>query len=51
MTIARFKNTILESDFRFSAFEAIPIRRLRRLANRFTQEFTTAIVRCKLVPR
>jgi SAM-dependent methyltransferase len=51
MTIRRFERIIEESPFRFAEFEARPIRRLRKLANRFTREATTSIVRCKLVPR
>ncbi|HKG97472.1 MAG TPA: class I SAM-dependent methyltransferase [Pyrinomonadaceae bacterium] len=51
MTIRRFKALVDESDFKFEEFEAVPVRRVPRLANRLTQEFTTAIVRCKLVPR
>lgn len=51
MTIRRFQTLIGESDFRFEKFEAVPIRRMHHLANRLTREFTTAIVRCKLVPR
>ena len=51
MTIRRFERIIEESPFQFAEFEARPIRRLKRLANRFTREATTSIVRCKLVPR
>lgn len=51
MTIKRFKEIIECSDFRFETFETVPIRKLRPLANRLTREVTTAIVRCKLVPR
>jgi SAM-dependent methyltransferase len=51
MTIRRFERLIRESEFRFSSFEPVPIRKLRALSNRMTREFTTAIVRCKLVPR
>jgi len=51
MTIRRFKALVDESDFEFEEFETVPVRRVPRLANRLTQEFTTAIVRCKLVPR
>jgi len=51
MTIRRFEKLVVESDFRFERLETIPIRRLEVLANRLTREFTTAIVRCKLVPR
>ena len=51
MTIGRFEKLIASSPFRFASFEAVPIRRLRLLANPLTREFTTAIVRCRLVPR
>jgi SAM-dependent methyltransferase len=51
MTIARFEKIVAESPFAFDRLELVPIRRLRRLANRFTREATTATVRCKLVPR
>lgn len=51
ITISRFEKLIEDSPFRFAAFEAVPIRRLKRIANRVTREFTTATVRCKLVPR
>lgn len=51
MTIRRFERLIRQSDFHFSSFELVPIRKLRMFSNRMTREFTTAIVRCKLVPR
>ena len=51
MTIRRFERIIEESPFEFAEFETRPIRKLRTLANRFTREATTSIVRCKLVPR
>jgi len=51
MTIGRFENIVARSPFKFATFEAVPIRRLKPAANRFTREFTTATVRCKLVPR
>lgn len=51
MTISRFEKIIAASDFKFAEFESVPIRKLRPLANSLTREFTTAIVRCKLVPR
>jgi len=50
MTIRRFERLIEESPFQFAEFETRPIRRLRKLANRYTREATTSIVRCKLVP-
>ena len=51
MTIRRFEEIVAASDFKFAEFEAVPIRKIQMLANRLTREFTTAIVRCKLVPR
>jgi SAM-dependent methyltransferase len=51
MTVSRFEAIVAKSDFKFAEFEPIPIRKLRPVANRLTREFTTAIVRCKLVPR
>lgn len=51
MTISRFERIVAESPFKFEFLEAVPIRRLRALHNRLTREFTTSIVRCKLVPR
>jgi SAM-dependent methyltransferase len=51
MTIARFEKLVAASPFRLSEFETVPIRRLAPLANRITREFTTAVVKCRLVPR
>jgi SAM-dependent methyltransferase len=51
MTIGRFTRLVEESPFRFAAFEARPISRLRRLATRFTREFVTSVVICRLVFR
>ena len=51
MTIHRFEKLVAQSPFRFAAFETVPIRRLRHVANRLTREFTTAVVKCKLVPK
>jgi SAM-dependent methyltransferase len=51
MTIARFEALVAASPLRIERLDAIPIRRLRAFANRFTREFTTATVRCRLVPR
>jgi SAM-dependent methyltransferase len=51
MTIRRFERIVEQSPFCFAEFEARPIRRLKRLANRLTREATTSLVRCKLVPR
>jgi SAM-dependent methyltransferase len=51
MTIARFLALVDASPLRLQHLEAVPIRRLASLSNRITREFTTAIVRCTLVPR
>jgi SAM-dependent methyltransferase len=51
MTLRRFETIVDKSDFKFAEFEPVPIRKLQFVANRLTREFTTAIVRCKLVPR
>jgi SAM-dependent methyltransferase len=51
MTIRRFIRLVEASPLRFASFELLPIRPLRRIANRLTREFTTAAVRCVLEPR
>lgn len=51
MTLARFEKLVAASPFRIEALETIPIRRLRPVHNRLTREFTTAIIRTKLVPK
>ena len=51
MTISRFEQIVKESDFRFAKFEPVPIRALQRIAGKWTREFTTAVVRCELVPK
>lgn len=51
MTIGRFESLVKESELNFSSFELIPIRGLKRFHNRFTREFATAIVRCRLVKK
>jgi SAM-dependent methyltransferase len=51
MTIARFEQLIADSPFTVASLEPVPIRKLRRLHNRLTREFTTSIVRCRLVKR
>jgi SAM-dependent methyltransferase len=48
MTICRFERLVNESPFRIVHLQAVPIRPLRPIANTFTREFTTAIVRCTL---
>jgi SAM-dependent methyltransferase len=51
MTVRRFKKLVAASDFAVARFRAVPIRQLRWFANPLTREFTTACVRCELVPK
>jgi hypothetical protein len=51
MTIARFERLVSASEFRVEILEAVPIRKLSPVHCRVTREFTTAIVRTKLVPK
>ena len=51
MTVGRFEKLISASPFRFASCEVRPIRMVRRLHNRLTREFFTAIVRCTLVKK
>lgn len=51
MTIAKFEELITGSPLRFASLELVPVKKLRRFHNRLTREFTTAIVRCRLVKR
>jgi SAM-dependent methyltransferase len=51
MTIARFERLVKASPFGVELLEARPIRKLRFLHNRLTREFTTSVVRCKLIKR
>jgi SAM-dependent methyltransferase len=51
MTIKRFEQLIAASPFEMAYFEPVPIRKLRPLHNHLTREFTTAIVRCRLIKR
>jgi SAM-dependent methyltransferase len=51
MTIAKFKQLIAESHFTIAALELVPIKKLHLFHNRLTCEFTTAIVRCRLIKR
>jgi SAM-dependent methyltransferase len=43
MTVAKFEE--------FASLELVPIKKLRHFHNRLTREFTTAMVRCRLVKR
>ncbi|HLA11557.1 MAG TPA: class I SAM-dependent methyltransferase [Pyrinomonadaceae bacterium] len=51
LTIRRFEKIVTESEFEFDSIQAMPIRKLRLISNRLTREFTTAVVKCKLVPK
>ncbi len=51
MTIARFEELVADSPLKLASLELVPIKRLQRLHNRLTREFTTARVRCRLVQR
>ena len=51
LSISRFKKIIAQSEFEFETFEPLPIKKLRLLANPLTREFTTSMVRCRLVPK
>jgi SAM-dependent methyltransferase len=48
MTVKRFEQLVRTSPFTCTSFEAVPIRRLRRVAHRWWQELTTSVVRCRL---
>jgi len=51
MTIAKFERLIADSPLKFASLELVPIKKLRRFHGRLTREFTTAVVRCRLVKR
>ncbi len=51
LSINQFRKVVALSDFEFSTFETVPIRRIRILNNPLTREFTTSVVRCRLVPK
>ncbi|HYL79090.1 MAG TPA: class I SAM-dependent methyltransferase [Bryobacteraceae bacterium] len=51
MTIRRFEQMVKNSPFVIETLETVPIRRLRPIHNRLTREFTTAVVRCRLIKR
>jgi SAM-dependent methyltransferase len=51
MSIAKFEKLISYSPFKFSNIELVPIGKLRPFHNHITREFTTAVVRCRLVKR
>lgn len=49
MSIVRFLETVAKTKFRPESVDLVPIRKLAFLHSRVTREFTTALVRCKLV--
>jgi len=51
MTIRRFERIVAGSPFQFAELDTVPVRKLRSVHNRLTREFTTAVVRCRLVKR
>ncbi len=48
MTIRRFERLVEKSPFRFVHMQLIPIRPFRWFANRWTREFTSSTIRCRL---
>jgi len=48
MTITRFEKVVAESPFHFTKFQIVPIRAFKKFANRYTREFTTSTIRCRL---
>ena len=51
MTIGRFETFVANSPFEMVGLDLVPIRKLKPLHNRLTREFTTALVRCRLIKR
>jgi SAM-dependent methyltransferase len=49
MTVGRFERLVSESRFRIESLETVPIGALRKIHCRLSREFTTAVVRAKLV--
>jgi SAM-dependent methyltransferase len=48
MTVSRFERMVQASRFETEFLRAVPIRKLNFLHNRWTREFTTAVVQCRL---
>ena len=48
MTIGQFEQIVANSPFTLEQLELVPIRKLRRVHNKFTREFTTSVVRVTL---
>jgi SAM-dependent methyltransferase len=51
MTIGQFERIVNASPLRLASLTLVPIDKLRFLHNRLTREFTTAVVRCRLVKK
>ena len=51
MTVGKFEDLVAHSSFRFAEKRLEPIRRTASLHNRFTREFLTSTIRCRLVKR
>ena len=51
MTIARFERLVSASKFEIEELVTVPVRPLRPVHSRLTREFTTALVRAKLVAK
>lgn len=51
MTIAKFEKLVASSPLKFTTLEFVPIKSLRYFHSRLTREFTTAVVRCRLIKR
>jgi SAM-dependent methyltransferase len=51
MTIGRFERIVAASPLRFAEMQTVAIRKLRPIHNRWTREFTTALIRCRLVKK
>ena len=48
MTIGRFERIVAKSPFHFVAMQTVPIRPFRWFANKWTREFTSSTIRCRL---
>jgi SAM-dependent methyltransferase len=51
MTIAKFEKLVASSPLKFATLKFVPIKSLRFFHNRLTREFTTGVVRCRLIKR
>ena len=48
MTITKFEALVRSSRFREALITPVPIRKLKRLHNALTREYTTAVIKCQL---